>query len=47
MHERIKEHDGDIRFARTQTSLAFGHANGTRHYRLWDKIKFIESDPRW
>ena len=29
MHERIKEHDRDIRFARTQNSPVSEHANET------------------
>ena len=39
MHERIKEHDGDIRLSRTQTSAV---SNKTRHYLLWGKVKFID-----
>jgi len=37
MHERIKEHDGDIRQSRSQTSAVSEHANATGHYQLWDK----------
>jgi len=43
MHGRIKEHDRDIRLARTQTSAVSEHANGTGHYALWDKVKFIDA----
>ena len=42
MHERIREHDRDIRLARTQTSAVSEHANYTAHYPLWDKVKFID-----
>ena len=31
VRERIKEHDRDIRFARTQTSWVSEHANETGH----------------
>ena len=31
MHERIKEHDKDIRLSRTQTSAVSEHANKTGH----------------
>ena len=31
MHERIKEHDRDIRLSRTQTSAVSEHANKTRY----------------
>lgn len=39
MHERIKEHDWDIRLSRTQTSAV---SNKTRDYPFWDKVKFID-----
>ena len=45
MRERIKEHDGDIRFAPTQTSTVSEHANETGHIPIWSKVKFIERDP--
>ena len=32
MHERIKEHDRDIRLSRTQTLAVSEHANKTGHY---------------
>ena len=41
MHKRIKEHDKDIRLARTQTSAVSEHANKFVHYPLWDEVKFI------
>ena len=37
MHERIKEHDRDIRLARTQTSAVSEHAHKTGHYPLWNE----------
>ena len=45
MHERIKEHDRDIRLARTQTSAVSEHAHKTGHYPLWNEVKFIDRDP--
>ena len=47
MHERIKEHDRDIRLARTQTSAVSEHAHKTSHYPLWNKVKFIDRDLHW
>ena len=47
MRERIKEHDRDIRFARTQTSAVSEHANETGHIPIWSKVKFINRDPHW
>ena len=44
MHERIKEHDRDIRLARTQTSAVSEHAHKTGHYPLWNEAKFIDQD---
>ena len=32
MHERIKEHDRDIRLARNQSSAVSEHSNATGHY---------------
>ena len=46
-HERIKEHDVDIRLARTQSSGVSEHSNVTGHYPLWDEVKFIDRDPHW
>ena len=34
MHERIKEHDRDIRLAHTQTSAVSEHTNKTRHFPI-------------
>ena len=47
MHERIKEHNRDIRLARTQTSAVSEHAHKTGHYPLWNEVKFIGRDPHW
>ena len=47
MHERIKEHDRDIRLARTQTSAVSDHVHKTGHYPLWNEVKFIDRDPHW
>ena len=46
-HEGIKEHDRDIRLARTQTSAVSEHANKTGHYPLWNEVKFIDRDSHW
>jgi len=43
MQERIKEHDRDIRLARTQTSAVSEHTHETGHY----PIRFIDRDPHW
>ena len=45
MHERIKEHDRDIRLARTKSSAVSEHSNATGHYPFWDEVKFIDRDP--
>jgi len=34
MRDRIKEHEQDIRFARTQTSVVSEHANNIGHFTL-------------
>ena len=47
MRERIKEHDRDIRFDRTQTSAVSEYANETGHIPTWSKVKFINRDPHW
>ena len=47
MQERIKEHDKDIRLARTQNSAVSEHANGTRHEPLWNEMKFIDRNNHW
>ena len=35
MQERIKEHDREIRLARTQTSAVSEHANETGNLPIW------------
>ena len=45
MQDRIKEHDRDIRFARTQTSAVSEHASETGHLPTWKEDKFIDRDP--
>ena len=47
MQERIKEHDGYIQLARTQTSAVSKHANKTGHHPLWNEVKFIDRDSHW
>ena len=47
VRKRIKKHDGDIRFARTQTSAVSEHANEAGHIPIWSKIKFIYRYPHW
>ena len=47
MQERMKEHDRDIRFARTQSSAVSEHANKTGHKPLWEEVKFIDRDNHW
>ena len=47
MHERIKQHDRDIRLSRTQTSAVSEHVNKNGHYPLWDEVTFIYRDPHW
>ena len=42
---RIKEHDRDIRLARTEISADSEHAHKTGHEPLWNEIKFIDRDP--
>ncbi|KAL9962797.1 hypothetical protein ACROYT_G031937 [Oculina patagonica] len=38
MQDRIKEHDRDIRLARTQTSAVAEHTNNTGHFPLWNEL---------
>jgi len=45
--DRIKEHDRDIRLARTQTSAVSEHANETGHLPIWKEVKFIDRFPHW
>ena len=47
MQDRIKEHDRDIRFARTETSAVSDHAHNTGHKPLWNEVKFIDRDPHY
>ena len=42
MQDRIKEHDRDIRLARTETSAVSEHAHNTEHKPLWNEVKFID-----
>ena len=45
MQDRIKEHNRDIRLARTETSAVSEHAPNTRHMPLWNEVNFIACDP--
>ena len=45
MQDRIKEHDRDIRLARTETSAVLEHAHNTEHKPLGSKVNFIDRDP--
>ena len=45
MRKRITEHDRNIRFVRTQTCAASGHAYETGHILIWSDAKFIDRDP--
>ena len=47
MQESMKEHDRDIRLARTQNSAVSEHANGTGHKPLWNEVKFTDRDNHW
>ena len=47
IQDRIKEHDRDIRLARTQTSAVLQDANETGHLPIWKEVKFIDRDPHW
>ena len=44
MLERIKEHDTNIRFVLTQTSIILVHAKETGHVRIWNKVMFIDRE---
>ena len=46
MQDRIKEHDRDMRLARTQTSAVSEHANKTGHLLFGKKLSF-DRDPHW
>ena len=41
----VKEHDRDIRLARTETCAVSEHAHNTGHKPLWNEVKFIDRDP--
>ena len=45
MQGRIKEHDRDIRLARTEISADSEHAHKTGRELLWNEVKFIDRDP--
>ena len=45
LQDRIKEHDRDVRLARTETSAVSEHAHNTGHKPLWNEVKFIDRDP--
>ena len=47
MHERIKEHDRDIRHAGTQASAVSEHTNKSGNFPIWNEVKFIDRDPHW
>ena len=47
MQDRIKEHDRNMRLARTQTSAVSEHANETGHLPIWKEVKFIDRYPHW
>ena len=47
MQERMKEHDRDIRLARTQNSAVSDYANGTGHKPLWNESKLIDRESHW
>ena len=48
MHERIVDHDRDIRLSRAQTSAVSEYAAGKiGHYPLLDEVKFLDRDPHW
>ena len=45
MQDRIKEHDRDIRLARTETSAVSEHAHNTGNKPFWNEVKVINRDP--
>ena len=47
MQERMKEHDRDIRLARTQNSAVSEHVNGTGHKPVWNKTKLTDRESHW
>ena len=46
MHERMKEHDRNMRLARTETSAVSEHLK-TGYFLIWNEVKFIDRDPNW
>jgi len=47
MQDGIKEHDRDVRLARTQISVVSELANETGHLPIRKEVKFIDLDPHW
>ena len=45
IQDRIKQHDRDIRLARTETFAVLERAHNTGHEPLWNDVKFIDRDP--
>ena len=45
MYKGIKEHNRDIRLARTP--VLSEHANRTVHFPIWNEVKFTDRDPHW
>ena len=45
IQDRIKQHDRDIRLARTETFVVLERAHNTGHKPLWNDVKFIDRDP--
>ena len=45
IQDRIKQHDRDIRLARTETFAVLERAHNTGHKPLWNDVKFIDRDP--
>ena len=41
----IKEHDRDIRLARTESSAVSEHAHNIGHKTLWNEVEFTDRDP--
>ena len=46
MQDRLKEHDRDIRLARTHASAVL-HFQNTGHHPLYNEVEFIDPDPHW
>ena len=47
MQDRIKEHDRDIRLARTETSAVSEHAHNTGHKPLWNEVKPLWNEVKY